>query len=222
MDLEVSLEEPFKNKWAVSTVFHSLDKAGSPAGKTRGAQKAKPLQSRPGGAVSREDRLGLLVSPSLGFLAGSRKLAVQRWGDDGGTVCWSLRKLFNEELSALWQGRLKPSLICCLAHRTVFKQWVKGDSGVFSLYWKSWDLSEQSEHLDASWRLKGTIKLDQESLSCCEEPRPTAVLSDPTPVPIKSDGRGALARGVGKLHAECPPPSKMVLRTFSLASLWRT
>lgn len=146
VDLEVSLEEPFKNKWAVS-MFRFLDKAESPAGKMQGAQRAKRLQSRPGGVASKEDKvwwLGLLVSSSLGFFSSTGSSAMRRQGDDQGGVRWSLRKLFNEELSALWQGHLKPSLIFCLAHKTVFKQQKVGEGRLWCVFFtlQSWDLSE--------------------------------------------------------------------------------
>lgn len=38
-------------------MFRFLDKAESPAGKMQGAQRAKRLQSRPGGVASKEDKV---------------------------------------------------------------------------------------------------------------------------------------------------------------------
>lgn len=130
--------QPFKNEWAVSTVFHFQEQAGRPTGRMHGAQRAKQIQRRPGGASGKDWGLWwleLCVSSSLGFFASSRKPCCTwtRWRP--GTVfaaLWGSCSCWRTLSSLTGSSETKLNLLPCLWNYLSSRKWLKGGSGVFS------------------------------------------------------------------------------------------
>lgn len=131
VSLEVSLEEPLKNKWTVSAVFHFGAKAGSQTDKMQGAQGAW-RHAEQGGQSLVAWTLGLIFSQ---FRCQQQESLLCVAEVVTGTVSAGLWGTYlYEEMSAPY-GQLTPHLISALAIKWYLssRKWMKKGGGMFSL-----------------------------------------------------------------------------------------
>lgn len=131
VSLEVSLEEPFKNKWTVSVVFHFRAKAGSQTDKMQGAQGAR-RHAEQGGQSLVAWTLGLISSQV--HCQQQESLLCVAEGVTGTVSAGLWGTYLYEEMSAPY-GQLTPDLISALAMKWYLRsrKWMKRGCGMFSL-----------------------------------------------------------------------------------------